>query len=154
MIHLISRLILSSISSVKPVFVFLMVRRPPRSTRNDTVFPYTTLFRSRHHRPRREELMAQIDRHPIVPIGGRDRIEGVAVVVAGVVDEYVAAAELCDQIVVAGGIGAQVGDVARRETRRDGPSGQPRDAHLARRGLDVDERAPGALPRATLEQPL
>src|SRR3546814_14289629 len=27
-------------------FVFLMVRRPPRSTRTDTLFPYTTLFRS------------------------------------------------------------------------------------------------------------
>src|SRR3546814_11127482 len=26
--------------------VFLMVRRPPRSTRTDTLFPYTTLFRS------------------------------------------------------------------------------------------------------------
>src|SRR3546814_16008999 len=29
-------------------FVFvLMLRRPPRSTRTDTLFPYTTLFRSR-----------------------------------------------------------------------------------------------------------
>src|SRR3546814_13564679 len=27
-------------------FVFLMIRRPPRSTRTDTLFPYTTLFRS------------------------------------------------------------------------------------------------------------
>src|SRR3546814_4668806 len=31
-----------------------MIRRPPRSTRTDTLFPYTTLFRShgdrRHHR--------------------------------------------------------------------------------------------------------
>src|SRR3546814_1554512 len=26
-----------------------MIRRPPRSTRTDTLFPYTTLFRS-HHR--------------------------------------------------------------------------------------------------------
>src|SRR3546814_13527507 len=26
---------------------FLMIRRPPRSTRTDTLFPYTTLFRSR-----------------------------------------------------------------------------------------------------------
>src|SRR3546814_18963432 len=26
--------------------VFLMIRRPPRSTRTDTLFPYTTLFRS------------------------------------------------------------------------------------------------------------
>src|SRR3546814_7969380 len=30
-----------------PLFVFfLMIRRPPRSTRTDTLFPYTTLFRS------------------------------------------------------------------------------------------------------------
>src|SRR3546814_5711621 len=27
-------------------FVFLKIRRPPRSTRTDTLFPYTTLFRS------------------------------------------------------------------------------------------------------------
>src|SRR3546814_20452999 len=26
----------------------LMIRRPPRSTRTDTLFPYTTLFRSVH----------------------------------------------------------------------------------------------------------
>src|SRR3546814_12275372 len=26
---------------------FLIIRRPPRSTRTDTLFPYTTLFRSR-----------------------------------------------------------------------------------------------------------
>src|SRR3546814_1939666 len=32
-------------------FFFLMIRRPPRSTRTDTLFPYTTLFRS--HRRRR-----------------------------------------------------------------------------------------------------
>src|SRR3546814_13258588 len=29
-------------------FFFLMIRRPPRSTRTDTLFPYTTLFRSLH----------------------------------------------------------------------------------------------------------
>src|SRR3546814_14190120 len=29
-------------------FFFLMIRRPPRSTRTDTLFPYTTLFRSPH----------------------------------------------------------------------------------------------------------
>src|SRR3546814_17934754 len=33
------------------VFVFfLIIRRPPRSTRTDTLFPYTTLFRSRQFR--------------------------------------------------------------------------------------------------------
>src|SRR5213594_1232793 len=40
-------------------FFFLMIRRPPRSTQAFTLFPYTTLFRSRlerggaHVRPRR-----------------------------------------------------------------------------------------------------
>src|SRR3546814_8489541 len=28
------------------MFFFLMIRRPPRSKRTDTLFPYTTLFRS------------------------------------------------------------------------------------------------------------
>src|SRR3546814_18867255 len=29
------------------VYFFLMIRRPPSSTRTDTLFPYPTLFRSR-----------------------------------------------------------------------------------------------------------
>src|SRR3546814_9416790 len=32
------------------VIFFLMIRRPPRSTRTDTLFPYTTLFRSTQYR--------------------------------------------------------------------------------------------------------
>src|SRR3546814_15679548 len=28
------------------LFCILMIRRPPRATRTDTLFPYTTLFRS------------------------------------------------------------------------------------------------------------
>src|SRR3546814_14170307 len=31
------------------MILFLMIRPPPRSTRTDTRFPSTTLFRSRHH---------------------------------------------------------------------------------------------------------
>src|SRR3546814_12336496 len=34
------------IIDVLRLFFFLMIRRPPRSTRTDTLFPYTTLFRS------------------------------------------------------------------------------------------------------------
>src|SRR3546814_1674141 len=45
-------------------FSFLMIRRPPRSTRTDTLFPYTTLFRSvlprfGGHRP------LLVARHPV-----------------------------------------------------------------------------------------
>src|SRR3546814_9500616 len=32
--------------SILVFFFFLMIRRPPGSTRTDTLFPYTTLFRS------------------------------------------------------------------------------------------------------------
>src|SRR3546814_6788130 len=38
---------------LRPGVFFLMIRRPPRVTRTDTLFPYTTLFRSAclHLRP-------------------------------------------------------------------------------------------------------
>src|SRR3546814_2289916 len=36
-----------------------MIRRPPRSTRTDTLFPYTTLFRSTGH-GQRGHLLAQV----------------------------------------------------------------------------------------------
>src|SRR3546814_6090312 len=38
------------------VFFFLMIRRPPRSTLTDTLFPYTTLFRSDRYRHPAETL--------------------------------------------------------------------------------------------------
>src|SRR3546814_13486837 len=37
------------------LFVLLIIRRPPRSTRTDTLFTYTTLFRSVGRRPLRRE---------------------------------------------------------------------------------------------------
>src|SRR3546814_18180778 len=36
----------ASLCSYICAFFFLMIRRPPRSTRTDTLFPYTTLFRT------------------------------------------------------------------------------------------------------------
>src|SRR3546814_2344370 len=50
----------------------VMIRRPPRSTRTDTLFPYTTLFRSARARPVLQLVGAvhhvdqhDADRHPI-----------------------------------------------------------------------------------------
>src|SRR3546814_15172508 len=40
-----------------------MIRRPPRSTRTDTLFPYTTLFRSRIRRGARRAVPAGGDVH-------------------------------------------------------------------------------------------
>src|SRR3546814_7722957 len=52
---------------------FLMIRRPPRSTRTDTRFPYTTLFRS-HAPPCGAALGARLRRlhlglHPLLALG-------------------------------------------------------------------------------------
>src|SRR3546814_13387938 len=54
---------------ISTVFI-LMIRRPPRSTRTDTLFPYTTLFRSRQgevHRPVRQVR---------APLRGRYHVHG------------------------------------------------------------------------------
>src|SRR3546814_9227387 len=44
-----------------------MIRRPPRSTRTDTLFPYTTLFRSHRQRPchrrRQRDVLGQSSGH-------------------------------------------------------------------------------------------
>src|SRR3546814_10590043 len=50
------------------LFFFLMIRRPPRSTRTDTLFPYTTLFRSavEHHHQQRDAARLY-RRHPVRP---------------------------------------------------------------------------------------
>src|SRR3546814_14145263 len=41
------------------LFFFLMIRRPPRSTRTDTLFPYTTLFRSPRNKQGRSLFINQ-----------------------------------------------------------------------------------------------
>src|SRR3546814_1347196 len=40
-----------------------MIRRPPRSTRTDTLFPYTTLFRSHLSSPVSRKRVAEFERH-------------------------------------------------------------------------------------------
>src|SRR3546814_8645537 len=47
-----------------------MIRRPPRSTRTDTLFPYTTLFRSQRTE-RREAVVARCE--AVVPEVGKVR---------------------------------------------------------------------------------
>src|SRR3546814_6266575 len=51
---------------------FLMIRRPPRSTLTDTLFPYTTRFRSKP-----EKRLRNLQRHEAVPIRLRPEIKHV-----------------------------------------------------------------------------
>src|SRR3546814_6628405 len=60
-------------------FFFLMIRLPPRSTRTDTLFPYTALFRSLVQRHRVTDALAQfLARLEVwnVLAGQRDRLAG------------------------------------------------------------------------------
>src|SRR3546814_3463753 len=52
-----------------------MIRRPPRSTRTDTLFPYTTLFRSRG-RTAQPAPARNRGRYPSAPQRGRDAAGG------------------------------------------------------------------------------
>src|SRR3546814_5693095 len=63
------------------VIFFLMIRRPPRSTRTDTLFPYTTLFRSA--RARRRRAVRGRGRHPRVSDGARRPAAGAPLPPAG-----------------------------------------------------------------------
>src|SRR3546814_5856799 len=49
------------------LFFFLMIRRPPRSTRTDTLFPYTTLFRSSGRKLPRAANPCSSDPHFVIP---------------------------------------------------------------------------------------
>src|SRR3546814_17827323 len=49
------------------LFFFLMIRRPPRSTRTDTRFPYTTLVRS-------AELLTALLEHPDMASSLKERL--------------------------------------------------------------------------------
>src|SRR3546814_13517875 len=46
-----------------------MIRRPPRSTRTDTLFPYTTLFRSEHRLVQIEQPVVERQRARPVALG-------------------------------------------------------------------------------------
>src|SRR3546814_18065142 len=94
------------------IVFFLMIRRPPRSTRTDTLFPYTTLFRSLdvERRVRRQ--------HPVQRLGdlaGRGQRRGVAGGDGAAVAVRTAAA---------GGVGFQHPHAAAGIEQRQG-AGQP-----------------------------
>src|SRR3546814_12897882 len=87
-------------------FAFLMIRQPPRSTRTDTLCPYTTLFRSPARRGCATDVRGDQDRHlrpaaagllhggaPDVPVLRRQRGEGLQAVAADVAAGRVLAAD-------------------------------------------------------------
>src|SRR3546814_6831679 len=56
------------------MFLLLMVRRPPRSTRTDTLLPYTTLFRSKMPRARPARPVERVSSHVPGAVGRAERM--------------------------------------------------------------------------------
>src|SRR3546814_13767124 len=73
-----------------------MIRRPPRSTRTDTLFPYTTLVRSRVRRAQAQRIGGQEDRrgNPPGPVLG-EGVHRLQLAAAQAVEKL----ELADQLV-------------------------------------------------------
>src|SRR3546814_3236190 len=57
------------------MFFCLMRRRPPRSTRTDTLFPYTTLFRSRQDAAEEARAAVEHRRHDDAAEDQQDRLD-------------------------------------------------------------------------------
>src|SRR3546814_721740 len=86
-------------------FFFLMIRLPPRSTRTDTLFPYTTLFRSIQQ--------VEVLRGPQGTLYGRNATGGsINITTRGPTDDLSGYASLSvgnyDQIVAEGAIGGAI----------------------------------------------
>src|SRR3546814_7933938 len=71
-------------------FFFFMIRRPPRSTRTDTLFPYTTLFRSAVRRQLQHERDRQGAAGPWARHRQRLRLQPAALPARGDVPDLVA----------------------------------------------------------------
>src|SRR3546814_18578994 len=133
-----------------------MIRRPPRSTRTDTLFPYTTLFRSQHRRPEQAVEVDDVLADEVVQLGlaaGRKVLEEVRAVAFA---QRLEAAQVADRRVtpdvkvlarVAGDLDADVGPVAQHVH-----GAQAAFAHqpLQPPGLDPD---PGHVPGPPTSQP-
>src|SRR3546814_3629952 len=74
------------------ISLFVMIQRPPRSTRTDTLFPYTTLFRSTIER---EDVGIKLEVTPQINAGGgitlqlRQEVSSVAVPVSADYNELI-----------------------------------------------------------------
>src|SRR3546814_14585760 len=144
-----------------------MIRLPPRSTRTDTLFPYTTLFRSVGQLRRLAQQVAVVRREALRPVeegvdagalqhrqalhrGLEDRLEVVEVL------RELVEAEVLRNAVQAPGLGPQLEgaeqDLAGVLFVVDGLCGDPHDRTVARQAGNL-LRAEGTRPRSPQPPP-
>src|SRR3546814_3376978 len=95
-----------------------MIRRPPRSTRTDTLFPYTTLFRSialpghaYGNMPSQRPLGSQVGKQYPFEIGQRKRQQRLAMLDAGIGKKDIDPTELIQHLVDRLGRLADIGNI-------------------------------------------
>src|SRR3546814_12313744 len=109
---------------------FLMIRRPPRSTRTDTLFPYTTLFRSPGHRRQRRQpgrgLVAPHDHQPEVqgPGDADQHGDGEGDDPGAAVDHGVSSGSGDERIIAACAVSAPARPAGRKEPASLQPQGE------------------------------
>src|SRR3546814_6802640 len=108
-----------------------MIRRPPRSTRTDTLFPYTTLFRSLgRQQPFPDAARQQLAQHrdvvdqPRQRIGRRDQpdeVDQLGVAVVGALDLEAEAGAVGDALRASIRSGVTVSSACERAKRMPSP---------------------------------
>src|SRR3546814_9477729 len=109
---------------------FLMIRRPPRSTRTDTLFPYTTLFRSYRRNP--VQICLDADLRCLCPVPRLRAHELRRPDRTGV----------CERTAAVGELGRGRHHLCQLQYRRSGdhPAGPPSPDEPARRGRRGNDR--------------
>src|SRR3546814_9854205 len=109
-----------------------MIRRPPRSTRTDTLFPYSTLFRSDHVGPSDVSELERVQVELLVELMGDHHVEGRSVSVRGVLEAHHVAEHRLPRhpvvFAVTGGAEDVVG-IARLDVARDRKSTRLNSSH-------------------------
>src|SRR3546814_1713736 len=116
-----------------------MIRRPPRSTRTDTLFPYTTLFRSRRETMTKPSNFIWYELMTSDPAGAA-RFYGAVVGWTIAADRDPAAGDVDYRMIVRGDGGNADGGLA---LNADMLAGGARPAGVGYRGARADEHPAG-----------
>src|SRR3546814_12055104 len=90
-----------------------MIRRPPRSTRTDTLFPYTTLFRS---------VAVEVDADDVVPVSVAHLVKNPVAQDTRVVYHRIEMAKMPDRVLYDRGCADRVGNIRAIDHRRTAAS--------------------------------
>src|SRR3546814_14644533 len=119
-------------------FFLLIIRRPPRSTRTDTLFPYTTLFRSaggagvrggrRSHGGSGMTVLNGrkifvVEDEPLILMARADKLEDVGCALAGSASNLALGPQLEQAVVFAVGLDRTSADVGKSVGGRDDRGG-------------------------------